>query len=726
VLRGCPPTILGVATVGGSATAGVAGRSSALLSSLLAKPAAEAADAVVERHLELTGTLLGRDWVTLIEHVVDDDGMAPVGVAWRAGYALHHLGHLGDALRVVGYADRGQSGDADWARLAGVRASLAWARGDLESCRTSAEEALKYARVSGDPGAEASAWVASAMLAAFDGDRDLNLHSYKRALALAEEAGDLQTLERTWNNLGSRSLNEGRCTEALEHLQRGLDANERTGHLSGLAILRHNVSEALLGLGRLDEALIESDIARDLWTSLEAPSASVSWQLRGDVQLARGNATQAAMAFAHAARLAASEHIAEFHAGALAGEAVALVGTDPGRAATLAEEALRISPPVGHAMPVVAAGWVRLSASDAHGASALAERAVELATHHRDVPRLADALELGALARAGVDGRGGDQRVDAQLREAGDIWRDLGNPLRVLVNEIVVAHRRRDRLTETVARDELRSLGVHDDIWRVGGPLRAVARVPGADEIRVHVLGQFGVQLGGQAVPASGWPSRKARDVLRVLACRGDRGIGRERLGALVWPNADAVGNRLSVALSHVRSVLDPGRRLDDPVVVSDGGLVRLDLRHVSVDLVDFTEAARGALAAAKGGSPRAVTLLEGAAAMHTGELLEDADGVDRVDWLLAEREEVALLGREVLHTLAGLLAAGSEPAEALLWYARMLAHDPYDEATYSALVLLLVSLGRYGEARRHHRTYALRMDELGVPARGWDELAGG
>ena len=712
-----------MATAGGAASGSLAGRSSALLGSLLALPPAETTAAVIERHLEVTATLLGRDWVTLVQHVLDDDGTAPVGVAWRAGYALHHLGHLGDALRVLGYADPGRAGDADWARLAGMRSSTAWGRGDLETCRASAEEALKYARVAGDPGAEASAWVANAMLAAFDGDRDLNLQCYERALVLADEAGDLQTLERTWNNLGSRSLDEGRSTEALQHLQRGLEINERTGHLSGLAILRHNVSEALLSLGRLDEALIESDTARDLWTSLEAPSASVSWQLRGDVQLARGNATQAAMAYAHSARLAASEDNAQYHARAVAGEAVSLVGTDPARAAALAELAMRDLTPVGHATPVVAAGWVRLSAGDAEAATALSERAVELATANRDLPRLADALELGALARAGADARGLDERVDASLREAGDIWRDLDNPLRMLANEIVVAYRRRDRLTATVARDELRSLGVHDDIWRVGGPLRSVARPLAADESRVHVLGQFGVELGGEPLPASAWPSRKARDVLRVLACRGDRGIGRERLGALVWPDTDAVGNRLSVALSHVRSVLDPGRRLADSVVVNDGGVVRLDLRHVSVDLVDFTAAARAAVAAAKAGSARAVPLLEGAAAMHTGELLEDADGVD---WVLGEREEVKLLGREVLHALAGLRAAGDEPAEALHWYARLLAYDPYDEATYGALVSLLVRLGRYGEARRHHRTYVLRMDELGVPATSWDELAGG
>ena len=715
-----------MATVRGAASGGPTRRSAALVGSLLTLPAVEAKAAVVDRHLEVTATLLGRDWMALVHHVLDDDGTAPVEVAWRAGYALHHLGHLGDALRVAGYADPGRAGEADWARLAALRSSTAWARGDLETCRACAEEAMKYARVAGDPGAEATAWVASAMLAAFDGDRDLNLHSYERALALAEQAGDLQTMERVWNNLGSRSLDEGRSIEALQHLQSGLEVNEHTGHLSGLAMLRHNVSEALLGLGRLDEALIESDIARDLWTSLEAPSASATWELRGNVQLARGNATQAAMAYSHAARLAAGEDNAQFHSLALAGQAMSLVGTDPARAATLAEEAIRVSPPVGHASPVVAAGWVRLSATDATGAAALAERAVELATLHRDLPRLADALELGALALAGADARGEDERIDAQLREAGDIWRDLGNPLRVLANEIVVAHRRRDRLTAAVALDELRSLGVHDDIWRVGGPLRAVARPPGADDIRVHVLGRFGVELGGRPLTASVWPSRKARDVLRVLACRGERGIGRDRLGALVWPDADAVGNRLSVALSHVRSVLDPERRVTESVVVSAGGVVRLDLRHVSVDLVDFTDAARAALVAARVGSPRAVPLLEGAAAMHTGELLEDADGVEGVDWLVAEREEVELLGREVLHTLAGLLSAGDEPAEALPWYARLLAHDPYDEATYAALVALLVRLGRYGEARRHHRTYVLRMDELGVPAMHWDGLAGG
>nr|WP_237448451.1 BTAD domain-containing putative transcriptional regulator [Nocardioides flavescens] len=431
------------------------------------------------------------------------------------------------------------------------------------------------------------------------------------------------------------------------------------------------------------------------------------------------------MAFAHAASLAEREDNAQYHSLAVAGEARALIATDPTRAAVLAAQATTLAIPVAHAAPVLAAGWVHLALGDPVRATELADRGAALAGRHRDLPRLADALELAALAARAGGAEPALAEVDPRLREAGDIWRDLANPVRVLTNEVVVARLRRDRVTGSVARGELRSLGVHDDVWRVAGPLHAVARPAAADDVQVRVLGPFAVEVGGVALPAAAWPSRKAREVLGVLACHGDRGLGRERLGALVWPDADAVGNRLSVALSHVRSVLDPDRRLPDSPVLSDGGTVRLDLRHVAVDLVDFTAAAHAALLAAREGSPRGVPLLQGAAALHTGELLDGVDAPGHAEWLTAQREEVELLGREVLQALARVLAAGPEPAEALHWHARLLAHDPYDESTYAALVALLVRLGRYGEARRHHRTYVLRMDELGVPARAWSELAG-
>lgn len=662
-------------------------RSSAVLGEIRGLDPARAVEAVDERYRELLASLLGRDWLALGAHVRSTDGTYPPGFAWRAGYALHHLGHLADATAMVEYAESSGSGDVDRSRLASVGAAVAWSRGDLERARESTETALKHARAAGDPGAEAMAWVASALLAASDGDRDRNLQCYERAVDLAERAGDDMTVERVCNNLGSRSLEEGRNSEALDHLIRGMLVNERTGHLSGLAVLRHNTAEALLGLGRIDEALVECDAARDLWTALEAPSVSVSWHLRGDIQIARGNATQAAAAHALAAELAEQEGDSQTRAMALAGRAVALVAADPQRAAAIAESALAVEAPIGQAIPVLLVGWVRLACGDRSGAAALADRGAELASRHRDLPRLADALDLRAVASDGATAQ-----ADAWLREAGAIWTDLDNPVRRLVHEHVAAVRARDRLTATVTRDELRSWGVHDDAWRIAGPL--------------------------EPVPTTAWPSRKARDVLKVLACRGERGISRERLGALIWPDADSVGNRLSVALSHVRGVLDPGRgHPSDHFVRADRDVVRLDLDHVEVDCVEFVTAARSALAAARAGSPRAVPLLQGAAAMHGGELCE-AD--PHAEWTQPERDRIEALGIDVLRALAGALAAGDEPADALPWYARILAGDPYDERTYGDVIRLLCRLGRYGQARHQYRTYDLRMKEIGVPSTPW------
>jgi hypothetical protein len=36
----------------------------------------------------------------------------------------------------------------------------------------------------------------------------------------------------------------------------------------------------------------------------------------------------------------------------------------------------------------------------------------------------------------------------------------------------------------------------------------------------------------------------------------------------------------------------------------------------------------------------------------------------------------------------------------------------------------VLTSVGRHGEARRHHRAYVLRMREIGVPAMSWEDMA--
>ncbi|MFT4264981.1 MAG: hypothetical protein QM572_16475, partial [Nocardioides sp.] len=320
-------------------------RSAALRDDLVDRSPQDAVATVVAGGPAYVAALLGRDWMTVVDHVRRGESVA-AGVAWRAAYALQHLGHSGDAAAVLREADLAGASEADRSRLAGVDASIRWTHGDEAGCRARTEEALGRAKVAADESAEGAAWVVQALLAASTGDRDANLRCYQRGLLLAERAGDLLTVERIRNNLGARELEEGRYAEALDELHRGLEVNERTGHLSGLAVLRHNVAEALFGLGRLDEALIECDAARDLWTAIEAPSAGVSWHLRGQIQTARGNSAQAAMSYRHSAALAAAEGDVQTQAMALVGHAAACAGSDIAEAIALAERALALPTPV--------------------------------------------------------------------------------------------------------------------------------------------------------------------------------------------------------------------------------------------------------------------------------------------------------------------------------------------------------------------------------------------
>jgi DNA-binding SARP family transcriptional activator len=234
------------------------------------------------------------------------------------------------------------------------------------------------------------------------------------------------------------------------------------------------------------------------------------------------------------------------------------------------------------------------------------------------------------------------------------------------------------------------------------------------------VLGTFVVFRSGTAVPSTSWPSKKARDLLKILAARGQ--TQRDVLVDLLW-GADGTAAKLSVALSQLRSVLDPEHRHgSDHFVLGDRASVRLHPDHVAVDLAQFRVAAHEALAAQRSKRPDAVSLLEAAAAMYTGTFAAD-DLYE--DWSAEPRQEAETLGAAVNRSLAYALADGPSPEQAVAWLSRLLNEDPYDEPTYRLLVGLLAHARRHGAARALHRTYALRMDELGVTPATLEELTG-
>jgi DNA-binding SARP family transcriptional activator len=265
------------------------------------------------------------------------------------------------------------------------------------------------------------------------------------------------------------------------------------------------------------------------------------------------------------------------------------------------------------------------------------------------------------------------------------------------------------------AERRLRSLGVRVGAEVAAGLLRAIAAPP-RDPVRIQALGGFRVLRAGEPVPVEEWQSRKARDLLKVLVARRGRAVPREALMEALWPDEDPakLSNRLSVALSTVRTVLDPDRRHpSDRFVLADKHVVAL--ADLPVDVEEFlTAAAAGLDRFAKGEPAEALPLLAAAETAFTGDFLED-DPYE--DWAVSLREEARAAYLAVARTLARAAAEAGEHDQAVRYHLRVLERDAYDEEAHLGLVATLVAAGRHGEARRRYRIYGEQMGELGVEA---------
>jgi DNA-binding SARP family transcriptional activator len=231
----------------------------------------------------------------------------------------------------------------------------------------------------------------------------------------------------------------------------------------------------------------------------------------------------------------------------------------------------------------------------------------------------------------------------------------------------------------------------------------------------VQSLGRFRVLLSGEPVPLGAWQSRKARDLLKLLVARRGRPTSRDVLMEALWPEQGPapLGNRLSVLLSTVRSVLDPGKRHDqDHFVGADKNAVWLDRANLSIDVEEFLEAAEDALVLYRAGERDALSRLTTAEAAYTGDFLEE-DAY--ADWTVALREEARATYTAVARALADDAAARGDVDATTRYSLRVLERDPYDEPAHLGLVAILDAAGRHGEARRRFRTYCARMDEIGV-----------
>ena len=480
------------------------------------------------------------------------------------------------------------------------------------------------------------------------GDRGANDAHYLHALDYAQQAGDVLQLVRVRTNRGSRHVEECSYEEAISELDHALRLADLTGFVAFRALALSNRGEALCRLGRFDEAIADLEASRALYQRLGSRMVSYPLEKLGEVYRIRGDVTLARAAYEEAVRQAEEAGDVQGLVPALTGLAGTIVADEPDEAERLAERALALGPGMNQVQAQLTAGWIALGRGDTERAARYASDAAADAGRRRDRAALAESLELRALAGPAAG------RDTERLAEAETIWRELGNPAGQARTALVGALLSGDDEAARRAEATLAEVGARG--YRTA--LALVHPLTGVPPVVVQSLGRFRVLLSGEPVPLGAWQSRKARDLLKLLVARRGRPTPRDVLMEALWPEQGPapLGNRLSVLLSTIRSVLDPGKRHDqDHFVGADKNAVWLDRANLSIDVEEFLEAAEDALVLYRAGKRGALSSLTTAEAAYTGDFLEE-DAYE--DWTVALREEARATYTAVARALADDAAA--------------------------------------------------------------------
>ena len=637
----------------------------------------------------------------------------PSSVGWRLAKAHLLQDDLEGAVRTRERTVVDPSRPDEEALLCAWTASAHYRRGDADAARALSDQALQAADRSGDPHAQAAAHAAVAMAMDAVGDfAGADLHP-RKALDAAERAHDVLQLCRVRNNRGSLLLDQGLYADAIDELATAVELAELGGfpQLLGLALMNRGLCRWCLG--RLDEANADYEAAVGVYR--QSGTSEISYALigRGDVHRERGELALARRFYEEGLAIAERSGDLQGLVPGLYQLAKVIVDEEPDRADELVDRAVSYGWP-DRAWALNAAGWIALAHGDADRARSVALQAEDWARGHSDRFGLAESLELRAFTVVEPA-----QRRDV-LGEALSLWQELGNEAHEAAVELALA-----RLSSGVAAQaaahragrRLRRLGIRASPSGPAGLLRTVALETDAP-LTIETLGAFRIHRAGETVPRSGWRSKKARDLLKLLIAHGGRPVPRELLMEQLWPgqSPESLSNRLSVAISTLRATLDPEKRDPPDHFVSAGeGAVAVRLDSATVDVQLFLHDAEAGLELrAAGRADEAADRLEAAEAAYAGDFLEE-DLYE--DWAVPLREEARAAYLAVLRALAEDALAAGNPEAAIRYDLRLLERDRFDEGAHLALVGALSAAGRHGEALRRYRVYCACMAEIGVEA---------
>ncbi len=226
----------------------------------------------------------------------------------------------------------------------------------------------------------------------------------------------------------------------------------------------------------------------------------------------------------------------------------------------------------------------------------------------------------------------------------------------------------------------------------------------------VQLLGEFHLLYDGR--PLTAFFQGRIQALLAYLLLHRDVPQSRQRLAFLFWPDSvePQARNNLRQLLHYLRRELPSADRF----VLTDSRTVQWRPEApYALDVATFERALADAAAWAGAEQEEAErAALERAAQVYGGELLPGR----YEDWILAERERLALACLNALQRLMVLAEAEGDLAAAIAHGERLLAQDPLHETSYCELMRLHALNGdRVSALRVYHRCIAVLQRELGV-----------
>ena len=105
----------------------------------------------------------------------------------------------------------------------------------------------------------------------------------------------------------------------------------------------------------------------------------------------------------------------------------------------------------------------------------------------------------------------------------------------------------------------------------------------------LHCFGPFSLTLDGKPLDLK-WRSKKEVELLAYLACQRGQAVSKERIADALWPELDSKRASANLYLTyHYLQVTFERTQLKLPII-SVRSLMRLDLEHCTIDLIEFDQ----------------------------------------------------------------------------------------------------------------------------------------